>query len=189
MNECWDLQYFSSLKKFIPSLADNKQKRKMVNSVMRLYETHIQPLIPTMKRGVIHGDLHGRNIIIRRTADEKIEISGLIDFGDCVRSCYLFELAILASYGMMGKEEDPINLVVPLIQGYLAEFPLSEAELHCLYYAVLALLCTSAVKGEYNASLEPENMHIQQDISHAWSLLNRLLGASKREVDSTWNLF
>lgn len=187
VNECWDLQHFSSLKKYIPFLA-TEQKRSTANSVMKLYECHIQPVLGSLKKGIIHGDLNGRNIIVRQQVDcKRVEIAGLIDFGDSIHSCYLFEMTTLVCYTMMGKE-NPLQLIAPLIQGYLVELQLSQAELDCLYYAVLALLCTSAVKGEYNASIEPENMHIQQDISNAWNLISLLLGLSKNDFDISWKL-
>ena len=182
VNECWDLQHFTSLKKYIPFLT-TEQKKITANTIMKLYECHIQPLLGSLKKGVIHGDLNGRNIIVQQQADSgRIEIAGLIDFGDCVNSYYLFELTTLVCYTMMGKEY-PLQYIAPLIQGYHMELRLSHSELDCLYYAVLALLCTSAVKGEYNASIEPDNMHIQQDISNAWNLISFLLEMSKNDFD------
>ena len=158
----------------------------MAYSIMAMYEAHILPQQMSMKRGVIHGDMNGQNIIVCRV-EEEYEIVGLIDFGDCVHSCYLFELATLLSYIMMNRE-NPVAFVAPVIQGYLDAFPLSHKELLCLFYAVLALLCTSAVKGEYNASLDPENEHIQRDISHAWHLVSLLLSMSKTDVDILWRI-
>ena len=158
----------------------------MADTVMALYEDHLLPKLTTMKRGVVHGDLNGRNIVCQ-VEKQQVEIIGLIDFGDCVCTCYMFELATLVSHTMMNRE-DPIGFVAPVIRGYLDVFALSQNELQGLFYAVLALLCTSAVKGQYNLSMEPENTHIQRDIEHAWKLLSFLLTIPKDNVDLLWNI-
>ena len=151
---------------------------------MELYEAHILPAIPSMKRGVIHGDMNMYNIILCRIG-EKYEISGLIDFGDSVRSYYLFELAILLSNATLDSD-NPIEFVVPFIRGYLDAFSLSPEERDCLYYAVLAHLCTAGVKGEYNVSLAPDNKYIQIYVPKSWRVLTILLATPKADVDSFW---
>ena len=78
MNECWDLQHFSSLKKYISFLSE-ENKIAMAHSIMKLYEENIEPMLTIMKRGVIHGDLNGTNIIVQQS-ESGAEIVGLIDF-------------------------------------------------------------------------------------------------------------
>ena len=160
----------------------------MGNSVMKLYEEKIEPMLPSMKKGVIHGDLNGKNIIVQQS-ENSAAIVGLIDFGDCVHSYYLFELAILVAHTMMSlSHNNRMELVAPVIKGYIDEFPLTQEELQCLYYAVLAILCTTGVKGEHVYATEPENMHMQHYIPHAWKLLSQLLPMSKDSVEASWNI-
>ena len=186
MNECWDLQHFSSIKKYIPLLSDGK-KRSVALSVLKLYQQNLQPVMTGHKKGVIHGDLNIRNIIVRQSRSEA-QIVGLIDFGDCVHSYYLFELAILVSYSMM-NQRDPIQFVAPMIRGYLDVFPLSQEELQCLYYAALALLCVAAVRGECNAAKEPGNTHMHYFSLPAWDLLFQLLDMPKESIDHSWSSY
>ena len=110
----------------------------MTNSVMRLFEENIKPILTSVKKGVIHVDLNGQNIIVQQSGSNA-EIVGLIDFMDCVHSYYLFKLAILVAHTM--SIENQLELVAPVIKGYLDVFPLGQEELQCLYYAVLAILC------------------------------------------------
>ena len=158
----------------------------MARSVMTLYDLHIVPQLRHMKRGVIHGDLNGQNIVVS-LHQEQVEIVGLIDFGDCLSTCYLFELAALVSFCMMNRK-NPIEWVAPVIRGYLDVFSLDHRELRCLFHAVLAHLCTLAVKGEYNASLQPDNAHIQEYIVNAWTLMELLLKLPKIDVDTLWKI-
>ena len=96
------MTHFLTLRKFLPSVEDPK-KREMAEKVFKGFEEHVQPKISSMKCGTIHGDLNGMNIILR-PQDGMYEMYGLIDFGDCRRECYVFELAILLAYAMMATE-------------------------------------------------------------------------------------
>ena len=185
MNEGWDLQHFSSLKKYISFLSE-ENKIAMAHSIMKLYEENIEPMLTSMKRGVIHGDLNGTNIIVQQS-ESGAEIVGLIDFGDCVHSYYLFELAILVAFILL-VYDNRMELVAPVIKGYIDVFPLQQAELQCLYYAVLATLCTIGVRGEYMVATEPENSHISYYVPRAWKSLSLLFPTSKDSVEASWNI-
>ena len=65
--------------------------------------------------GVIHGDYNEQNIIVRdveeRDEMDGYKISGIIDFGDMQRSCYVFEVAITIMYMMVeSKIVDPLEV-------------------------------------------------------------------------------
>ena len=171
------------MKQYIPHLRD-EEKRKVAHSVVAMYEEHVLPLIPKMKKGIIHDDINGLNILFKVSPD-KCELSGLIDFSDCVHSCYLFELAIMLAYGMCEKD-NPVQFVGPMFRGYCDVFPLSEEELDCLYYAVLARLCQTAVNGEYRFTLEPWNTYLLTTPSDAWKLMKLLLSLGKKRVEDIW---
>ena len=179
----WDLMHFTHVKQYIPHLRD-KQKKRVASSVVALYEKHVTPAIPLMKKGVIHNDANGLNILF----SDKCEISGMIDFGDCIRTCYLFELAIMLAYGMVEKD-DPVQCVAPMFRGYRDVFPLSADELSCLYYAVLARLCQSAVNGEYHFTLEPWNTYLLTTPAEAWKLMNLLLTLTRERVEEIWGVW
>lgn len=180
--QCWDLQHFTRLKKYFPHV-ESEQKRKKVCTIMAAYEAHILPKLPFMKKGVIHGDVHGQNIILHKVG-EKYEMVGVIDFGDCVQTCNLTELATMLAHGMMGKE-NPVKSVAPMLRGYLDAFPLSREELNCLYYAVLVRLSAIAVQVEHLSSLKPWSMYIS-DIPLAYGAIDLLLTLSKEEVEKAW---
>ena len=79
------------------------------------------------------------NILVQRCDDSSAEYSvcGVLDFGDCIVSCHVFELAIMMAYSMCSKPEDPVQNVIPLLAGYLDAFPLPETDLDCLFWGVL----------------------------------------------------
>ena len=158
----------------------------MANTVVAMFEAHIVPTIPSMKKGVIHNDINGLNIICK-TTEESCEVVGLIDFCECVHTCCLFELASMLAYSMLEKES-PVAFVAPMLRGYWDVFPLSKEELSCLYYAVIARLCQSAVNGEYRFTQEPWNTYLLTTPAEAWKLIDLLLTLSKEQVEEIWNI-
>ena len=89
------------------------------------------------------------NILVQRCDDSSAEYSvcGVLDFGDCIVSCHVFELAIMMAYSMCSKPEDPVQNVIPLLAGYLDAFPLPETDLDCLFWGVLGRLAQSCTNG------------------------------------------
>ena len=186
----WDMKHFLLLKKYLPSIDDPK-KRKILETVTTYFKKHVVPKLPSMKCGIIHGDAHTDNIIIT----ERNDIAGVIDFGDCINTCYIFELAVSLAATMRQEvnnptvlhEKDPIQLVCPLISGYIHAFPLSQQELDCLYYLVLARLTLVAVVTEHNYKQQEEvNMYLCKIVDSAWQMAEELLKKPKEEVDRIW---
>jgi len=179
----WDLTHFLSLRKYLPTIEDPK-KREMAEKVFKGFEEQVQPKIPSMRCGTIHGDLNGLNIILT-PQNGKYRMYGIIDFSDCRNESYLFELAIMLAYGMVMKE-NPIQFVCPMLCGYLQAFPMSEEELDCLYYSTMARCCQSAIIGEYQFKKEPWNQYLLTTPTHMWKLIEVLLTTSKAAVDRIW---
>ena len=180
------MHFTTDVKEFIPHLKED-WKIEMASSIVSMFEVHVQPLLPKMRKGITHNDMNGLNILFTVSENDHCELTGLIDFGDCVHSCYLFELAIMLAYGMVEKE-NPVEFVGPMFQGYHSVFPLSQEELGCLYYAVLARLCQSAVNGEYRYTLEPWNSYLLTTPPEAWKLMKMLLSLGKKCVDEMWGV-
>lgn len=154
------------------------------------------PRLPTLGKGIIHGDVNGLNIILSRKlpASDICDLSGLIDFGDCAGSCTIFDLGICLAYIML-ENMDPIycssavEFVGPLIHGYNSILPLTPDEFDCLYYLVLARCVQSALNGQHAFKAEPWNDYLLITPNKAWKLVDTLLSTSKIEVDRIWKTF
>ena len=162
---------------------------------MRDYKKYVTPQIPFLKTGVVWGDGRGQNIVLEELSDTKVDrqehsfpysIAGVIDFGDCNHTCYVFELAIMLENAMQGRK-DPMQFVCPMITGYLHAFPLGKEDIDCLYYAVLARLCQAVTVTEYQYSQEPWNSYLGGLTEPAWELIDELVGTPKEEVDRVWS--
>lgn len=71
--------------------------------------------------GVVHGDLEAGNLI--RTPDGEL---WLIDFDDCTEHWYVSEVATAAWFLGEAGEQERLDLVHPLVEGYRSEHPLDD---------------------------------------------------------------
>lgn len=187
----WDLYHFLHLRVHLP-LMDNLPRRSIVEKILNDFESFVQPKIPSFSKGFLHGDANGMNVIVKKNELEEYQIAGLIDFDDSAFSCYVFEIALFLAYTMIENLNpidglSPVELVCPMLQGYLEVFPLSSEEISCLYYLVLSRCCQSAVLGEIGYKAEPWNTYLLTTPEKAYKLMDLLLAMGKEKVDKIWS--
>ena len=181
----WDLKYFLHVKEYVPTIED-PEKLKMAGTVFKNFEMHVIPKFPSLRQGVIHGDANMQNILVAKK-NGRYEMAGVLDFAECFHSCYVFEVAIILAMAMITLGvENPLQISCPTLSGYLRTFPMSEEELDCLYYCVLARLCESAVIGEYKFKQDPSNAYLMTTPAKAWRMIKKILMTSKDDVDKIW---
>ena len=163
----------------------------MAKYVLDAFEEHVSPKIPKFKKGIIYGDANGLNIIIQKDSIGDYQIAGIIDFGDCVSSCYVFDLGILLAYVMLENLDlksgvSPIEFVGPVLRGYTDAFPLTDEELSCLYYITMARCCQSGIVGTCSFKQEPWNTYLLTTPAKCWRLIEHMSNTSKQVVDRIW---
>ena len=186
----WDLAHFLTLREFLPH-HDNDKEREMARLVLDAFEEHVYPKMSNFKKGIIYGDANGLNIIIRMDNDGDYQMAGMIDFGDCTSSYYVFDLGILLAYVMTENLDlkngmSPIEFVGPMLHGFVDVLPLSNEELDCLYYIAMARCCQSALNGAHCFKQEPWNTYLLITPAKCWRVIELMLNISKEEVDKVW---
>jgi Ser/Thr protein kinase RdoA (MazF antagonist) len=183
---------FSHVESYLDSISDIDRRSK-AEIVFRYFEKHVVPKIPSFEKGIIHNDFNGWNIIMdkQHTTSDAYEVAGIIDFGDSVGSCTVFDLGICLAYLMMENLHcsSVVTFVGPLIQGYHSVLPLNLDEFDSLYYLVLARCVTSGVMGADAFKAEPWNTYLLISLEKAWTLLDLLLNTRKDAVDAIWKNF
>jgi 4-aminobutyrate aminotransferase-like enzyme/Ser/Thr protein kinase RdoA (MazF antagonist) len=111
---------------------------KEIAVLRRNYEQHALPLLPRLRRSVIHNDGNDYNILVEGEA-----VSGWIDLGDMVHSHTINDLAIAMAYACLGKR-DPVDAMLQVVRGYNGVLPIPEEELPALYSLACMRLCVSA---------------------------------------------
>jgi Ser/Thr protein kinase RdoA (MazF antagonist) len=124
-----------------------------------------------LRKSVIHGDANDYNVLVDEAREEVV---GLIDFGDLVYSYTVGELAIAVAYVVLGKQ-DPYAAAAPVIEGYTAEFALTEAEVDALWPLVRLRLCMSVCIAAHQQAQQPENEYLGVSQSLIAQTLPRLM--------------
>ena len=173
----WDLQHAAALRSYLPYLAEGT-RQALVARCLDYFEDTVLPLLRFLRKAVIHNDANDYNVLVGG-AGYDARVTGLIDFGDMVRTPVVCEVAIAATYVMLDKA-DPVGAAASVLRGYHRVFPLHESEVACLYDLVVARLCTSVLMSAHRASMEPDNAYLNISEEPAWALLERLAAGSRR---------
>ena len=155
------------------------------------FEKYVCPKMTNFKKGIVYGDGNGLNFIFRKDNHGDYQMAGMIDFGDCISSCCVFDIGILLAYVMTENLNpkdgmSPIEFVGPILHGYTDAFPLSKEEIDCLYYIAMARCCQSGLNGVLTFKQEPWNTYLLNSPSKCWRVIELMLGTSKEEVDRIW---
>lgn len=130
----WDLQYLPSISPLIKFLTD-PFIRKIVDYYMLQFEMKVFPKLNSLRKGIIHGDMNGLNILVTGN-----KVSGIIDFGDLCSSQNINDLAISLTYCLF-QSKNYLSDTISMVQGFHKEFQLLEEEMNILYYLIAGRLC------------------------------------------------
>lgn len=162
----WDLQNLPLIKPLAKYIND-PSKRKLVNHYFHQWDLYVSPLLPQLRKAIIHNDANDWNILVNEG-----HVTGIIDFGDAVFTQLINELAIAITYGIFGKE-DPLKWASYVIKGYHRKHPLEKQELEVLYYLIAGRLVTSVCKSAQEKINQPESDYITVSEKPAWVLLEK----------------
>ncbi len=166
----WDLRNALDVRSRMGSISSFR-KRNIISHFLNQYESYVVPLLPDLKKGIIHNDANDYNVLVDTGKDM---VTGIIDFGDMVYTEIINELAVALAYIMMHKD-DPMEPAVSVVGSYNKIFPLHEKELSVLFHLIAARLCISAVFSAIDHQQNPENEYIQISERAAWDLLEKII--------------
>ena len=160
----WDMQYLHLNKKYVQDIP-LEQDRDLVNKVFRLYETHVQPILPSLRKQIIHNDANEWNVLVKDGL-----VSGMIDFGDLAYAPLINELAVGITYACYDKEE-PLRWATIVLKAYHNTLPLEVLEIDILYYLIAARLTLSVCNSAHAKKINPANEHSLLSEQKAWKML------------------
>jgi len=149
----WDMKRAGGLRSLLESI-EALEIRDLVAQVLDGFDTRISPELDNLRSQVIYSDMNLDNVLVHESRPDRI--SGLIDFGDLVKSPLIMDLAIASAY-QLSNSEDPMSGALPMIAGYHAVNPLHELEQQLLPDLIKTRLVTSLLIGSYRATLFPDN--------------------------------
>ncbi|MDG1734454.1 MAG: aminotransferase class III-fold pyridoxal phosphate-dependent enzyme [Crocinitomicaceae bacterium] len=176
-NYAWDLQNLHLNKKHIKHIS-SPEKRRLVLYFFQQFETHVSPLIPSLRKSFIHSDFNEWNVLI-----EGNRVVGLIDFGDMVYSPVINEVATALTYLTYDKETF-FEWATPFLKAYHNIIPLKETEVELLYYLIATKLCISVCQSSNAKRQQPENKYASVSEKNAWRSLERLIKMNPLGVEN-----
>ena len=87
----WDVQHFHHLTRLVEH-TPNSAHRRLAQEVFRLFDRAVVPRLTDLETQVIHGDYSPHNVVVNPHGDRFV--TGVIDFGDAVRSAVIFDPAV-----------------------------------------------------------------------------------------------
>ena len=119
-----------------------------------LFEGALLPRLGDLETQVIHGDYSPYNVVVDERSDDYV--TGVIDFGDTMRSAVIFDPAVSVANLLGRTPEHPWRDACAFVAGYQRTRPLKDPELPLLPVAALARLTLRALITNWRAERVPE---------------------------------
>ena len=176
----WDLRTAATIFATRVGSVRGKDRRAMLRRRMADCEKRLAPLVPHLRIQVVHGDANDYNVLANRVEDTPRggrygdrRVTGIIDFGDAMRTWLAAEPAVAGAYAMLSKR-DPVGALTQLLGGFHEAYPLLEDEIAAVFPLTVMRLCLSATMAAYQRAREPDNEYLSISETHVWELLERL---------------
>jgi hydroxylysine kinase len=176
----WDIRHFHELSELVEH-TPNPEHRRLAEEVFRLFEATVVPTLDDLETQVIHGDYSPYNVVVDEQSDDYV--TGVIDFGDTVRSAVIFDPAV-ALANLLGRTPDqPWRDACGFVAGYERARPIKDRELPLLPVVALARLTLRALITNWRAERAPERRDYL--LAHAkddWTNIERSLAVPMADV-------
>jgi hydroxylysine kinase len=149
----WDLARAADRAALLPAVAD-PQVRARAAEAIEVYQCTALPALGPLRSQVVHNDFNPHNLLVSPLDTD--ELTGIIDFGDVVRTQLINDVAIAASY-LLTDGADPLDLPISFIKGYHSVTPLTSSELALLPSLMATRLAITVVITEWRARRYPHN--------------------------------
>lgn len=175
----WDVAHAGSLGDKIRFL-DTVERRSLVERTLARFAERAQPLLPRLRRQVVHNDLNQHNVLL---SPGDGSISGIIDFGDMVNTVLVAEIAIAAAHLLYGQP-DVLGAMEDVVRGYASRLPLQAEEIEVLPALVQARLASRELIVAWRRSANPDAAaSYRDDVSrYGWEALARCDALSPEET-------
>ncbi len=180
----WDLAGAGWIKDYLHYI-DDPARRILVKNFLARYEMEVAPALPAIRKSVIHNDANDYNVLVGDARSQPRDVTSVIDFGDALHTCTVFELAIAAAYALLDKA-DPLAAAAEVVAGYHEAFPLEENEIALLFPLICTRLAVSVTNSAWRKTLEPDDPNVTVSERAAWAALEKLSAMHPRFAQYTF---
>lgn len=147
----WDIRNAAGLRPLLPSVTDPDLRAGCAAALDR-FDTETGPALARLPWQVVHADFNPHNLL---TDPEARRITGILDFGDMVRTARVCDLAVAASYQV--DPADPLATLAEVIGGWHSALPLLPEEEALILDLVRLRMVTTIVLSNWRAARQPEH--------------------------------
>ena len=153
----WDLSNYIWIEKIYKKIDIGKKRQLIIEKLLINFKKK-QSEYEGLRKNLIHNDLNDNNIIVSENLKNP-NIVGFIDFGDCIKSQLINELAITCAYGIIDSM-NPLESACEITKGFNSEIKISEIEIEFLYELILLRISISILKSSLNEKFVPSNKYL-----------------------------
>ncbi|HEV7441472.1 MAG TPA: aminotransferase class III-fold pyridoxal phosphate-dependent enzyme [Steroidobacteraceae bacterium] len=128
----WDVRRAPSLLPVIPQVQTAAVRRLLSNALEPIQQLLVQ--LRGLRSQAIHGDCHGRNLIVNDEGDACV---GIIDLGDMIHAPLALEIAVTMGEFLV-DDVASLDVLPELLAGYTSAQPLEHADVNVLYDLIAA---------------------------------------------------
>jgi 4-aminobutyrate aminotransferase-like enzyme/Ser/Thr protein kinase RdoA (MazF antagonist) len=165
----WDLRRGEAVVAERLGVVRDPERRARLEQALVGVRRALDPLRDALPVGPVHGDLTADNLVAERDAVGALRVSGIIDFGDAMRSWRVAELAVACSW-VLGREPGRPLAVLPSIAAFDAEVGLTDAEIAALWPLIVLRGATLVVSGEEQLAVDPTNDYAAAALEDEWAM-------------------
>jgi hydroxylysine kinase len=167
----WDLCRTGRLAPLLSEIS-NPEGQSLADRAMHRFQDLVAHRLAGLRRQVIHNDLNPHNVLV--SAQSPQEITGIIDFGDLVKTVLVADVAIAGAY-LVCPGENPLQLAEKLVAAYHAVQPLTRDEIELIVPLMEARHLMTIAITEWRAARNPDNRaSITKNTGQAWVALRTL---------------
>lgn len=180
----WDVQHLPRLRGLVRHIGDAGHRDALARGLER-FEA-LAGRIAALPRQVVHNDC-GRSNVVADRGDPGF-ITGIIDFGDVVRTAVAIDVATtLLNQLSLVPADDIFADGRDVLRGYLSTAPLDASELAMVPHLVMARVIARALITTWRAGMMPDNAtYILRNTQPGWHQLDWFLARSVDDVSAVF---
>lgn len=154
------------------SVADPARRREATRLSERAWAA-LAPLAGDLRVQVVHADLADYNVVAERDHAGRLAPTGVIDFGDVVRSWLVADLATAITSVLVRERRSPLLDACAVVAGFHGVTPLTEPEIAAVWPLIAARACVLATSVEDILAADPGNDYAREEQPDDWLIFDR----------------
>ena len=149
----WDIKQAGTLLQLLEHVPD-KCLRSQCRQLLEEFVERVEPRLRDCRSQIIHNDLNWGNVLADGERNDRV--TGIIDFGDLVKSPLIIDIAVACAY-LCKAGDEPLADVHDFLRGYHETTPILPTEIELLPDLMLMRNVQTIVIANWRASRYPEN--------------------------------